>query len=121
METFKKHGVYEKVLLEEHWRVAVKAPVGEKWVDANKGEKEKPEYRCRLVPKGIKKEKREDLFAATPPQEEKKVLCSPFASMPGMCLDFTDGMRAYFHAKARRDVYVELPKEDHQEETCGKP
>ncbi len=27
-ETFKKHGVFEKVPLEEHWRVIGKAPVG---------------------------------------------------------------------------------------------
>ena len=44
----------------------------------------------------------EDLFAATPPLEAKKFLFSLWASMPGMCLDFIDVVRAYFHAKARR-------------------
>ncbi len=58
-------------------------------------------------------------FAATPPLEANKVLFSAFASMPGACLDFTDMVRAYFQEKATRDVYVDLPEEDRQEEMCG--
>ena len=94
METFKKHGVYEKVPIEECWKETGKGPVGEKWVDANKVDKEKPEYRYRLVAKETKKDKREDLFAATPPLEAKKMLFSLLASVPGMCLDFGDVARA---------------------------
>ncbi len=73
-----------------------------------------------MVAKEIKRDKREDLFAATPPLEANKVLFSLFTSMPEICLDFIDVVRAYFHAKASRDVCVELPKEDHHEEMCGK-
>ncbi len=76
METFKKHGVCDKAPLEEVWRVAGRARVGVKWVDANKGDKEKPEYRCRLVAKEIKMGKR----------EEKKSMFSLFASTPEMRL-----------------------------------
>ncbi len=36
METFKKHGLYEKVPIEECWKETGKAPVGVKWVDTNK-------------------------------------------------------------------------------------
>jgi hypothetical protein len=36
----------------------------------------------------------------------------------GSCLDFIDVVRAYFHAKATRKVYVELPREDQQEGMC---
>ncbi len=89
-------------------------------MDPSKGDKDKPEYRRRLAAKEIKRDKREDLFAATPPSEAKRVLSSLFASTPEMCLDFIDAVRAYFRAKARRSVYVELPIEDHQEEICGK-
>ncbi len=39
--------------------------------------------------------------------------------MEGMCLDFIDVVRAYFHAKARREAYVELSAEDHEEGMCG--
>ena len=69
--------------------------------------------------KEIKKDKREDLFAATPPLEAKKMLFSLWASVPGMCLDFGDVVRAYLHARARRKVYVELSKEDYEEGKCG--
>ncbi len=67
-----------------------------RWVDVNKGGKEKPEYRCRMVAKEIKKDRREDLFAATPPLEAKNVLFSLSAGMPEACLDFADVVRAYF-------------------------
>ncbi len=40
--------------------------------------------------------------------------------MPEMCLDLIDEARAYFHATARRDAHVELPKEDHEEEMRSK-
>jgi hypothetical protein len=40
--------------------------------------------------------------------------------MPEMCVDFIDAVRACFHAKASRDVCVDLPKEDYQQEMCGK-
>ena len=33
---------------------------------------------------------------------------------------FIDVRRAYFHAKARRDVYIELPAEDAEPGMCGK-
>jgi hypothetical protein len=37
-----------------------------------------------------------------------------------MGMDVIDVRRAYFHAAARREVYVELPEEDHEEGMCGK-
>ncbi len=64
----------------------------------------------------IKVDKREDLFAATPPLEAKKILFSMAVTegigfkrvwrSAGMKLDSMDVRRAYFHAKARRQVYV---------------
>ena len=44
METFKKHGVYEKVPIEERWKETGRAPLGVKLVDTNRGDQEKPEY-----------------------------------------------------------------------------
>ena len=37
-----------------------------------------------------------------------------------MKLDFFDIRKAFFHADARREVYVELPNEDYSEGKCGK-
>ena len=49
-------------------------------MDVNKGDDQNLEYRSRLVAKEIKKDKREDLFAATPPLEAKKILLSMAAT-----------------------------------------
>ncbi len=87
-------------------------------VDAGTGDEEIPEHRRRLVAREIKKGKREDLCAATPPLEAKKTLFSLWASMPGMFLDFGDVDRAYFLVKARIIAYVELSK-DFEEGTSG--
>ncbi len=40
------------------------------------------------------------------------MLLSLRAIVPGVFLDFGDIVRAYFHAKARRKVYVHLSAED---------
>ncbi len=53
----------------------------------HEGDKEKPEYHCTLVAKEIESDKREDLFAATPPLEAKNVLFPSWASVPGMRLN----------------------------------
>ncbi len=45
-------------------------------MDINKGDSANPENRSRLVAKEIRKDVRNDLFAATPPLEAKKVLFS---------------------------------------------
>ncbi len=59
------------------------------------------------------------MSAAIPPPDAKKVLFSLFASMPERGLD-VDAVRAYFPAKARVSLCVNLQKEDHQEEMRGK-
>ncbi len=75
--------------------------MGVKWGDTREGDKEKPECRCMSVAKEIEKGEREDLFAAPPPLEAKKMLFSLWASVPGARLDFGDVVRAYFRARAR--------------------
>ena len=53
-----------------------KAPIKVRWVITNKGNRQKPDYRARLVTKEIKTDQRLHLFAATPPLEAKKFLSS---------------------------------------------
>ena len=95
----------------------------------NKGDEDNPEIRCRIVAKEFNTSKREDLFAATPPLEAKKMLFS-FAvtegigykhgkKEEGMKLDFIDIRRAYYHAEARRKLYIKLPEGDQEEGMCG--
>jgi hypothetical protein len=108
------------------WRSTGKGPAGAKRVDANARDKENPEHPCRLVAKEIQRDKREDLLAATPPLVAKKILLA-LAGVPGMSLEFIDVARAYFHARTRRRIYVELSREDHEgivygllrKATCG--
>ena len=35
-------------------------------------------------------------------------------------MDFIEVRRAYFHAAAKREVYIELPPEDTEEGMCGR-
>ena len=121
--------MYNKVPLSKCWESTGKAPIGVRWGDVNKGDKIHPEYRSRLVAKEIKIDKRDDLFAATPPLESKKLLFSWAVTegigfvkgnrKEGMKLDVIDVRRAYFHAEARRQVFVELCEEDRIEGMCG--
>jgi len=130
MREFAKQNVYEKVPIEECWANTGKDPIGTRWVDVSKSDDVDPEYRSRLVAQEIKRDKREDLFAATPPLEAKNKLMSMavtegigyrnYDRRGGNQLQFIDVRRAYFHAKARRLVYIKLPEEDNQEGMCGK-
>ena len=69
IDEFHKHEVYTQTELAECWKETGKAPVKVRWIDINKGDSENPDYRSRLVAKEIKKDNRDDLFAATPPLE----------------------------------------------------
>ena len=79
--------------------------------------------------KEIKKDKREDLFAATPPIEALRILFSLAVTQgvgyknhrySGMKIDFIDVKKAYLNAKATREIFIQLPDEDHEPSMCGK-
>ena len=77
MEEFKKHGVYHKVREEVCWAVTGKRSIGTRWIDINKGDESKPEYRSRLVAQQVKyNSKEKNIFAATSPLETQKLLFS---------------------------------------------
>ncbi len=98
-------------------------------MDIHNGDEVNKEYRSRVVGQEFARDKREDLFAATPPLEAKKALMSMAVTEGigyrsghrelGMCIDYIDVSRAFFHADALREVYVKLPEEDHEEGMCG--
>ena len=90
------------------WDETGKNPITVRWLDINKGAEENREYRSRLVAQEIKRDKREDLFAATPLLEAKKLLFSMAVTEGygymgedkenGVKIDFVDVSRAFFHA-----------------------
>ena len=89
--------------------------ISARWLDINKGDAILENYRSRLVAREIKKDDRPDLFAATPPLEALKTIISMCASgNKGEKIMVNDVSRAYFCAPARRQVFVELPKEDNE-------
>ena len=116
IQQIRNHKVYEKVPLGECHQRSGKASIKVKWLDTNKGDEINKEYRSRLVAKQIKRDKREDLFAATPPLEAKTNLFSMAVAEgighqsghpeEGMKIDFMDISRAYSQADAIRDMYV---------------
>ena len=74
--------------------------------------------RSRWVAKEYNTGPRPDLFSAASALEGVKLVISEAAScnQKGIVLLVIDARRAYFHAKARRRVYIELPKGDGGEE-----
>ena len=90
-----------------------------KLLDINKGDDDRPNYRARLVGCELKmKDHRLDLFAATPPLETLRLMCSLCASNQSRRQPYrlmaVDVKRPYFCAPARREIYIEIPMEDWQ-------
>ena len=90
--------------------------VSVRWVDTNKGSAEAPEIRCRLVARDFRcnDKDREDLFAATPPWELKRLLMSHAADRSGGRLRkmlLIDVKKAHLYPDCKEDVYIELPEE----------
>ena len=113
MAFFKQRGVYSKVRREK-WMTVIST----KWLDVNKGDERCPNIRARLVGREIAKDKRDDLFAATPPLESLKAILSICASHqvgsgPYRVMAI-DVKRAYFYAPATRPIFVHIPAEDRE-------
>jgi hypothetical protein len=123
--------LFDVVPVEECWRETGRGPVSTKWVDVNKGSEDRPDVRCRLVardykPKGEKD--REDLFAAMPPLEAKKMLFKLAASQWGargrekVKLMFIDVKKAHLNGVVEDGdkAYIELPEEAAEAGMCGR-
>ena len=114
MNEFRIHGVYIKVPLKECWDTTGQGPIGTKWIDINKGDKLHPEYRSRLVAQEIKMDKRNDLFAATPPIEALRCLLAAAA------YDYGVGIKGIKLGLLRREACI-LPCRGPQGGVCEAP
>ena len=78
--------------------------ISTKWLDIKKGDDVHPNIRSRLVGRELKLDNRLDLFAATPPLESLRIICSICASNQNRKDPYrilaVDVSRAYFYAKA---------------------
>ena len=86
-----------------------------KWVEVNKGTDEAPDIRCRLVARDFKpksEKDREDLFAAMPPLEAKRLLFRLTRCLGNeFKMLFLDVRKAHLNGVCDVDAYVELPVE----------
>ena len=88
------------------------------WVDEEKGDPDRPNYRSRLVAKQYRQERGDDLYAATPPVEPLRIVVS--AATTGKkkkAVMVNDVSIAYMYAPCEE----ELCKEDQEpgEEKCA--
>ena len=117
MEYFRNMGVYELVDREEIARCGGKL-IDTRWIDTNKADEMNPEYRSRLVGREFNEGKDDSLYASTPPLESLRLIMSWAATIAGTKSShqhevmINDVRRAYFYAKASRDLFVEIPDED---------
>ena len=81
---FREMEVYEYVGREEPLSDPTGTVVGVRWVNHNKGTSVSPEVRSRLVVQEFaSKDRRDDLFAATPPLAATRLLLAGLASCKG--------------------------------------
>ena len=103
--------LYDLVKAEECWEKTGKGPTSTKWVDVQKSTGVRSRWVARdFKPKGEKD--REDLFAAMPPLEAKRILFR-VSRRKGSTrkLLFLDVRKAHLDGVCDVDAYVELPEE----------
>ena len=113
MVIFKRFGLYKKPPRDVAKRLGCKVTTT-KLLETNMGVESRPKYRCRLVGREVKYDRRLDLFSAPPRSETFKLLCSMCArgqTGPEPCrFPAIDIKRAYFYTPARRPIFIEIPK-----------
>ena len=105
MQFFKKLGVFEKVDRKE-LRSSGGKIITTKWVDTDKGH---GGYRSRLVGRELKRDKRLNLHAPTPPLETLKLLVAYCVQSQGTPkpkrIGIFDVGRAYFYSPCQRPIH----------------
>ena len=111
-------------MCEKCWEKTGKYPVTVCWVDVRKSS---GEVGSRLVARDFKagEKGRDDLFAATPPLEGKRLLESRAVmrrkDRRKRKLVFIDVKKAHLNPRCYEDVYIELPEEaGRPKAVCGK-
>ena len=105
--------LYDKLPVEECISMTGRSPISTRWIDINKGDASNPDYRLRLVAREMKTHKRNGSLAATHPLEALKMILAMTATAnKGESIMINDISRAFSHARVKRNVYVQMPKED---------
>ena len=122
-----------RVYVQSSWEAAAAKgckPIPVRWLDLNKGDDTNVNIRSRCVAQETKgrstlgKDDAFATFAATPPLEALRMMCSLMMSYLGQdgkpmtsrsdrkVMGFYDVSRAHFHSDARRDLFIIPPQED---------
>ena len=80
MDFFKKMHVYDRVPRESQKKTGGKV-IEVRWVDVNKGDEEKTDYRSRLVGQEFATHRDDSLYASTPPLEALRLVMSYAATI----------------------------------------
>ena len=124
-----KKRVWRKITRREALRRGIKI-IGTRWIDVNKGDKDHPDLRSRLVGQEFWDGKDESLFASMPPLEALRYLISDAATINDISdvhskvVMVNDVSRAFFEAPVKKLVCVEIPpdmksEEDEAEDMVG--
>ena len=110
MEFFNDMGVYNRVRRSQLRGKLITS----RWIDIHKGNILCPNDRRRLVGKELNTYTDDSLYASCPPLEALRLITSRAATHDRFHRQnmMNDVRRAYVYAKATRDLYIELPKED---------
>ena len=129
MKWVKKQELWDVVDESQCWSETGKAPITLKWVDRNKSDDQKPNYRSRLVVREVKRATtplaEHESYSAMPPLEALKVLLSLMASKQFSTrgkrykLGLIDISRAHFYGQSKRRVYCTLPEGEEQAGKCA--
>ena len=116
-----RYNVWTLVPVSECWKETGAGPIGSRWININKGDEQRPNYRSRLVIQEIRHSGIEAIFAATPPLESIRFLLSlQHSSTEKLKVMFIDIRRAHWTAAIQRKVYVRLPKDVCDAALCGR-
>ena len=126
LEWLRRRQTWTKVPLATCFEKTGQKPISLRWVDTNKGDDERPDYRSRLVVREIRKGKNRvlpdaQLFSSMPPLEALKTMCS--LCMTGSKrrkMQSFDIRRAHLYGKPQREIFTDLPEEEAEPGFCAR-
>ena len=133
MQFMKGRTVWTHDTVENCTKATGRKPITTGWVDVNKGDRDRPNVRCRLTVQETRKQTSIDTsdtaatFAATPPYEALRFLLSCWMTPRtneewSHVVVFIDISRSHPHAPVRRDVWIKSPEDPRANDPgiCGK-
>lgn len=143
LDYVKQRGIYRVVLLAQCLEKTGKYPIPLRWVDTNKGDDARPNYRARLGVKDIAERKKKKHEKKSKPEIMREMTFKVSSSMPPLeCLKLLGSLlvtlkvskhgkmplkiriidirKAHCYGKAEREIFIWLPEEEGQVDEWGR-